>query len=325
MFEEMPESKLRSREEKPTIAPRRSPRFLHANRTEAIDPGTWKLGLRNVLHPDQFLTPPGLFLTKSMRKCGKSITAELKVSEKSSKGPRRSAEVDGGADAGKNETTKDSKKGYLMEKRVTRNSARASKNVDSRGNGCLSGEDTREKVRVSRKEGRSKVGSNLRDRCLGSIEKRITRSSSRKIVTEKVEKAKNASTKNLDKSDDNKCCIQRGIGNESCPIKTQNCKKRKRGQVGEECELVQGWTKEEDLALRRAYLTAKPTPHFWKKVARMVPGKSAQECLDRIHSEQLTPPQPRTRSRTKGNEPSSFSFSASELLRPTKTKRKNLN
>lgn len=320
MFEEMPESKLRNRQEKPTITPRRSPRFLHANRTEAIDPGTRKLGLRNVLHPDQFLTPPGLFLTKSLRKCGKSITAELKISEKSRKGPRRSAEVDGRADAGKNETTKDSKKGYLMEKRMTRSSARASKNVDSRRNECLSGEDSRGKVRVSRKEGRSKVGSNLRDRCLGSIEKRITRSSSRNIVTEKVEKAKDVSIKNLDK----KCCIHRGIGNESCRIKMQNGKKRKRGQVREEWELVQGWTKEEDLVLRRAYFTAKPTPHFWKKVARMVPGKSAQECLDRIHSEQLTPPQPRTRSRTKGNEPSSFSFSASELLRPTKTKRKNL-
>ncbi|XP_073020875.1 LOW QUALITY PROTEIN: uncharacterized protein [Primulina eburnea] len=315
----MPESKLRNREEKPTITPRRSPRFLHGNRTDAIDPGTRKLGLGKVLQPDQFLTAPGLFVTKSLKKCGKS-----KISAKSRKGPRRSEEVDGGAEAGNNETTKDLQKGYLMEKRVTRQSARGSKNVDNRGNACVSGEDSRKKVRVSRKEGKSKVGSNLRERCLGSIDKRITRSSSQKIVTEKVEKAKDASTNNLDKSDDKKCGIQRGSGYESCPRKMQNGKKRKRGQVGEECELFQGWTKEEDLALRRAYFTAKPTPHFWKRVARMVPGKSAQECLDRIHSEQLTPPQPRTRSRTQKKEPSSFSFSASELLSPTKTKHKNL-
>ncbi|XP_075485353.1 uncharacterized protein LOC142525068 [Primulina tabacum] len=315
----MPESKLRNREEKPTFTPRRSPRFLHANRTDAIDPGTRKLGLGKVLQPDKFLTPPGLFATKSLQKCGKS-----KISAKSRKGPRRSEEVDGGAEAGNNETTKDLQKGYLMEKRVTRQSARGSKNVDNRGNACVSGEDSRKKVRVSRKEGKSKAGSNLRERCLGSIDKRITRSSIQKIVTEKVEKAKDASTNNLDKSDDKKCCIQRGSGYESCPRKMQNGKKRKRGQVGEECELFQGWTKEEDLALRRAYFTAKPTPHFWKIVARMVPGKSAQECLDRIHSEQLTPPQPRTRSRTKKKEPSSFSFSASELLSPTKTKHKNL-
>lgn len=320
----MPRSELRNSEEKPTITPRRSPRFLHANRTDAIDPGTRKLGRRKVLHPDQNLKPPALFVNKSLQKCGNSITAGLKFSPKSRRGLRRSAEADGGADAGKNETTKDLQKGYLMEKRVTRNSARASKDVDVRGNGCVYGDDSNEKVRVSRKEGKSKVDSNFSERCLGSIEKRITRSSSRKVVTEKVEKARDASTKNLDKGDDKKCCVQRGSGNESCPKKMQNGKKRKRGQVGEECELVQGWTKEEDLALRRAYFTAKPTPHFWKKVARMVPGKSAQECLDRIHSDQLTPPQPRTRSRTIRNEPSSLSFSANELLSPTKTKRKNL-
>ncbi|XP_073127029.1 uncharacterized protein [Henckelia pumila] len=317
----MPEGKLRNiGEEKPTITLRRSPRFLRANRTEAIDPITRKLELTKVRHPDQFLTSPGLSVTKSLQKCGRSKTDGLKISEKSRKGSRRSAEVDVGADAGKNETTKGLQKGNLIEKRVTRSSARGSKNVDNRGNERVSGEDSGEKVRVSRKQGMSKVGSKLRERCLGSIEKRITRSSSRTIVTEKVEKAKNAYSQDLDKNS----LIQRGSGNQICSRKTQNGKKRKRKQVGEECELVNGWTKEQDLALRRAYFTAKPTPHFWKKVARMVTGKSAQECLDRIHSEHLTPPQPRIRSRTNRNELSSLSFSASELLSPTKTKRKNL-
>lgn len=31
-----------------------------------------------------------------------------------------------------------------------------------------------------------------------------------------------------------------------------------------------GWTKEQELALQRAYFTAKPTPHFWKKVSELV-------------------------------------------------------
>ncbi|PKA57642.1 hypothetical protein AXF42_Ash016688 [Apostasia shenzhenica] len=58
------------------------------------------------------------------------------------------------------------------------------------------------------------------------------------------------------------------------------------------------WTKEQEEALEKAYILAKPSPHFWKKVSKMVPGKSAQECFDRIHSGLPTPvsrhPRPRT-------------------------------
>jgi hypothetical protein len=35
-------------------------------------------------------------------------------------------------------------------------------------------------------------------------------------------------------------------------------------------EIAEGWTKEQELALRKAYFTAKPTPHFWKNVSKMV-------------------------------------------------------
>lgn len=55
-----------------------------------------------------------------------------------------------------------------------------------------------------------------------------------------------------------------------------------------------------------------------------VPGKSAEECFDRIHSDHLTPPQPRTRSRAKIKDPSPLSFSASKLLSPAVTKSKRL-
>ena len=45
-----------------------------------------------------------------------------------------------------------------------------------------------------------------------------------------------------------------------------NGEKRKRG--GE--EISKGWTKEQELALQRAYLAAKPSPHFWKNVSKLV-------------------------------------------------------
>lgn len=31
------------------------------------------------------------------------------------------------------------------------------------------------------------------------------------------------------------------------------------------------WTAEQDMALRKAYFTARPSPHFWKRVSKMVP------------------------------------------------------
>nr|CAD1833384.1 unnamed protein product [Ananas comosus var. bracteatus] len=66
----------------------------------------------------------------------------------------------------------------------------------------------------------------------------------------------------------------------------------------EQCCGLEEWTEEQDTALQRAYLSAKPSPHFWKKVAKMVPGKSAEECFNRIHADLATPPpnQPRSRS-----------------------------
>jgi hypothetical protein len=45
-------------------------------------------------------------------------------------------------------------------------------------------------------------------------------------------------------------------------------KKRKRDE--EDSGLGKGWTKEQELALQRAYFAAKPTPHFWKKVSKLV-------------------------------------------------------
>ncbi|XP_010261205.1 PREDICTED: uncharacterized protein LOC104600080 [Nelumbo nucifera] len=87
----------------------------------------------------------------------------------------------------------------------------------------------------------------------------------------------------------------------------------------ESCGL-QGWTKDQEVALQKAYFAAKPSPHFWKKVSKLVPGKTAQECFDKVHSDLVTPPQPPPRSRTSRNSSSPmghFSLSGSKLLEPT--------
>ncbi|KAI0530770.1 hypothetical protein KFK09_000318 [Dendrobium nobile] len=86
----------------------------------------------------------------------------------------------------------------------------------------------------------------------------------------------------------------------------------------EECCGTVAWNNEQEEALQKAYLIAKPSPHFWKKVSRMVPGKSAQECFDKIHASIATPLSSQPRPRTKNQIPSpitNFNFSANILPR----------
>ncbi|KAK6923222.1 hypothetical protein RJ641_011526 [Dillenia turbinata] len=99
--------------------------------------------------------------------------------------------------------------------------------------------------------------------------------------------------------------------------------KRKRMENEEGDGVLPRWTKDQELALQRAYLSVNPTPHFWKKVSKMVPGKSAKDCFDKFHSNHPTPPQPQPRSRAKVKSfplVSEFSLSASKLLKPTEPK-----
>ncbi|KNA13625.1 hypothetical protein SOVF_114920 [Spinacia oleracea] len=98
--------------------------------------------------------------------------------------------------------------------------------------------------------------------------------------------------------------------------------KRKRNQSGVQGP-YKGWTEEQEVALRKAYFTAKPSPRFWKKVSKLVPGKSAQECFDKVHSENLTPVCTKTSSRAKKqNSPTDFLVSSSELFKSAETKSK---
>lgn len=66
------------------------------------------------------------------------------------------------------------------------------------------------------------------------------------------------------KTKENRVVCDEGFGGEG--KKGGNGEKRKRN--GD--EIRKWWTKEQDLALQRAYFTAKPSPHFWKNVSKLV-------------------------------------------------------
>ncbi|XP_071914486.1 uncharacterized protein [Coffea arabica] len=242
------------------------------------------------------------------------------------------------------------------EKRVTRSSLRRCNNGGVRGNGKGCDGVT---LKCISDNGKAKGDVNLSEQCMYKIEKRVTRSATRGIKDEHRARTGNAegneSIQNIpfgclykkvlsvDGEDKHGANLPREpisenattnvlstdlIGGEGRSVgfeaeKKQVPAKRKKIQVEEEHRMFQGWTAEQELALERAYFAAMPTPHFWKKVAKMVPGKSAQECFDKIHSELLTPAQQQPRSRTKGVN-ASLSLSASKLLNASESDTKKL-
>ncbi|KAG8390068.1 hypothetical protein BUALT_Bualt01G0044900 [Buddleja alternifolia] len=316
-------------EQKPTIFVRRSPRFLHVNQSDIETPRTTKTAPRKIEAPDDsFRTPLCSSMTETRTKCGE-------ISQKGGKNGTRIGSsglgrLDDGANLCENEKGLNLRKEYVEEKRVTRSSIRRNEEgLYSPKQFVIEKRVTRGSVRGSEKsvinqvngcsfeEKKENVGVNLCKYSIGKIEKRVTRSSSEGRNVALVEKGS-------DETPHERVIISERIKDgEECGIerKMHIGEKRKRYQVEEECEAVQGWSEEQELALQKAYLTAKPTPHFWKKVARMVPGKSAEECFDRIQSDHLTPSQPRTRSMANTKKPSPLSFSASKLLSPAETRK----
>ncbi|XP_050204414.1 uncharacterized protein LOC126654553 [Mercurialis annua] len=114
--------------------------------------------------------------------------------------------------------------------------------------------------------------------------------------------------------------------------KSQEIRVTKKRKRGEKCDKnnasVKDWTNEQEIALQRAYIIAKPTPNFWNQVSKMVPGKSAKDCFDRIHSDHSTPPQllPRSRAKRMNSSPlGRFSLSAENFLSPSRLKVKSLH
>lgn len=138
-----------------------------------------------------------------------------------------------------------------------------------------------------------KAGANSSEQCLYKVEKRVTRSST--CRTELRDNIPNCGDCKGEKKPNKNVsfeCVEK-VSSEQC-MNGQKCssslsaegKERKRAANEGEEELigtrrkrddgiVQGWTREQELALQRAYLEAKPTPQFWKKVSKMVKKNSA--------------------------------------------------
>ncbi|KAL2531684.1 Homeodomain-like superfamily protein [Abeliophyllum distichum] len=341
----MPERKFKTTEQIPTTALRRSPRFLQSNQTEQENPLTKKSESGKIRVPNSCSTPISSSLHSFSNKTQKEEVSNKRtdiVSKRSkilSNGSRRCRRSDGRADVRNNgkdvefgEEICDRKEGdsekqrrsvdlgkpYVIERRVTRSSTRGNKNVEVTE--CVSRGDSCKRVRVLSDEGKAKLGVNLSEQ----FECNAENDSNDSTECSDKGKAKRFPKQSISKFDDKECDAIRGGGEDKegngCKGKTLIHENRSRSRIEEEHSIIRGWTEDQELALQRAYFTAKPTPHFWKKVARMVPGKSAQECFNRIQSENLTPSQPRTRSKARKKNESPLSLSASKLLNAAETK-----
>ncbi|XBI11095.1 hypothetical protein VPH35_138220 [Triticum aestivum] len=107
--------------------------------------------------------------------------------------------------------------------------------------------------------------------------------------------------------------VQSKIGDDTL-MNTKECSEELSGikeGVQQQCCASDEWTEEQDTILRQAYFTARPSPHFWKKVSKMVPGKSAEDCFNRVHADLSTPTPiaPRPRSKTQFSPLAHFTLS----------------
>ncbi|XP_047940147.1 uncharacterized protein LOC125187571 [Salvia hispanica] len=356
----MPERKSTIIEQEiPTNSLRRSTRLHPRNPTGVQSPKTPNLAETRHCRPDSFSTPVSKIKNRRGRESeldSKNSRNAIRKSErlqrrtnfsrpdlgnqsvkgaaKSGGGSRRSGNRDEGSIAGKSKEVVYLREEEVVVRMVTRSSVRRNKAVyvgdfDSE-------EDCVDSVSIVSKERKNKDRVVHREEKAVKTEKRVTRRSCKTdvktatrrkaVVPDEADPEEDEDLAKRDRSrkDVEDCGVVKMNGEQNFVRKAQVGEKRKRDGVEGGCENAQGWTKEQEVSLQRAYFTAKPTPLFWKKVARMVPGKSAEECFDRIHSDHQTPPQPRTRSRAKLKEPSPLSFSASKLLSPVERKTKRL-
>ncbi|GMY12031.1 homeodomain mRNAion factor [Fagus crenata] len=337
---------------------RRSPRFLqHKNTTEPQQPTNLRKSPR--LHRKSITSEPIEPKTPKPKSRNNRFFCSPQDSknypEKSSKKPSKS---DSGSRNGKNLSSGSRRSSRLNRRDEGFRSLRRSPRFSNQQNVIDCAEKVSKKTRKSdvglRSRGNLSSGSSEAPRLNGSIERVVGLRRSqrvcnqRNVVDEHVEEC--GSVKSLDELDltddenDEKgvdSCEQilrkrerrSSIGPEAVIVEGDERKandigiERKRKRDEEECGITKGWTKEQELALQRAYFVAKPTPNFWKKVSKLVPGKSAQECFDKVHSDNLTPLQPQPRLRTKKGKSSpiqKISLSASKLLKPM-VKRSNCN
>lgn len=216
---------------------------------------------------------------------------EIRSLPMSSKGSNRSARLDDRGHVCRSEEDRFPHKQYQIEKRLTRRSLYGIDDVIEISDSDWE-EDSRKRVRILSKNQKSKVGGDTLKKNVGKIEKMVNRRSSdekkdrggdtlKKNIGEIKTRANGRSSDERKHKGDNelsKLCTNKKDAKD-CGVTLISCdqngkrtqgEKSKRYQVEEESEADHGWTKEQVLSLRRAYFVAKPTPQFWKKVARMV-------------------------------------------------------
>ena len=204
----------------------------------------------------------------------------MKGAAKSGGGSRRSGNRDEGSIAGKSKEVVYLREEEVVVRMVTRSSVRRNKAVyvgdfDSE-------EDCVDSVSIVSKERKNKDRVVHREEKAVKTEKRVTRRSCKTdvktatrrkaVVPDEADPEEDEDLAKRDRSrkDVEDCGVVKMNGEQNFVRKAQVGEKRKRDGVEGGCENAQGWTKEQEVSLQRAYFTAKPTPLFWKKVARMV-------------------------------------------------------
>ncbi|KAK9071382.1 hypothetical protein SSX86_009951 [Deinandra increscens subsp. villosa] len=329
----MPHKSSGKKERTPPVILRRSPRFLQIVLADPQDPKT--------PDPDphrrtrSHSSPPYFSLTTGKRRSShrsksKECPQKLDESCNATQSYTNSKKSNRRASDRRNESVGKS------EGRVTRSSR--GRDLDNPRNGCSSGEWMLEEGVTISKQSKGKSQKNkvkhskkIRDDNRDQFDALAYDDDDNKIRERVLPVAEN---RVLDEESlgTHKCADSDQIKNgvavtsdfvvEEGPIKVRDVNrkqknigvKRARNQFENIMGVTQGWNKDQELALERAYLEAKPTPHFWKKVSKLVPGKSAQECFDKIHGSHLTPPQPRTRSRARVSNSQNSLLSASKLI-----------
>ncbi|KAM7479217.1 hypothetical protein LguiA_027430 [Lonicera macranthoides] len=337
-------TQITAQEEDTSKNPKTQTRSNRAPFSESPSSSTRKVSLKNTLehHPQEF-----------PQKLGSSLRRSTRFSEKRNTQKKSEQEIKCNGSIQCTSIKFPTKKGFEveLEKRVTRNSSRGKRGKNAEQLGIANCNESFERgstefsgKRGSSSEPNAQSGVKLSKQCRVKLQKKMKKN------TDKPGQRNGSSKVNLDKgvlsnegrihlgvnlseeftrklrkrtthgAGTSSTDIEGGAEREGADIHRGNNKhigvKRKINQVEEGHGTVHGWTADQEMALQRAYLGTKPTPHFWKKVARLVPGKSAQDCFDKVHSDHLTPPQlqPRTRARTNSLSSLSFSLSASDLL-----------
>ncbi|KAD5960913.1 hypothetical protein R6Q59_013936 [Mikania micrantha] len=318
-----------------TVILRRSPRFQQIVTADSEDPKTPKLEQHRRTRSVSSATPISFTGVSPRRRSHRSNSKECSQKFDESCNPRRRSVNSKKLNSRVNEcnakqlTRSSDRRNGKLEKRVTRSSC--CRDLDKTSHGCSSGEWILEEgVNIS-KQSRGKSLKNKLNHSKKSHDsnsnqcdtlayddkgsKPVLLTTENRVLEENLSKKDGDNIKNqVDVT--TAVVVREGPMNMTDVDKKQKNigVKRTRNQFENITGITQGWTKDQELALERAYLESKPTPHFWKKVSRMVPGKSAQECFDKIHGSHLTPPQPRMRCRARVSNPQNTSFSASKLL-----------